>query len=273
MALLTNYLVKKSTRTNMIAGTHHSGFEVIQDTESKKWAIVLPSRYNYETINAIQQMIYDYSTKKYEFCVIEASPYNVRLYPRIMGDVLVEMDRIVDSDPILLHTYIENHPSGAISVGDDDTTAHMTQCYRADKDAFGRISLFNNLFVTFNLSCSPSKLNGHYRITTTFPSYTKVTVVECGIMGLRVINIYGQLRILYPDLVTSATGAYLTDKIIQKYLLQDDPNWNDYPSLVKASELGVSPIGLVQIYVREPVWLDKEKFNEIFSYTPDCHPM
>lgn len=101
MALLTNYLVKKSTRTNMIAGTHHSGFEVIQDTESKKWAIVLPSRYNYETINAIQQMIYDYSTKKYEFCVIEASPYNVRLYPRIMGDVLVEMDRIVDSDPIL----------------------------------------------------------------------------------------------------------------------------------------------------------------------------
>lgn len=36
MALLTNYLVKKSTRTNMIAGTHHSGFEVIQDTESKK---------------------------------------------------------------------------------------------------------------------------------------------------------------------------------------------------------------------------------------------
>lgn len=263
---LTNYLVRKRDEKSMIPGTHQRGFEVIQDTESKKWAIVIPNKCNSYSFYEMDQVLREYTANHEKFCVVETQPINIRDYPGSMGDIFFQMDRIVDPSPVLAHTYTDIN---FMTTG--DPVQYMIQDYQANKEVFKRIST-NNRFITFNLSYvtnSPGRIiceitNGQLSGTPQFGT----RVIDLGIVGFRVAEIYSQLRVLCPDIMTVHTAHYLTERIIQKYLIPEDPNWCDYPSLVGAFEMGISPLGLVNIKVREPFRLTRKELTTIFSYTP-----
>lgn len=266
MTPLTNYLVRKRDENNMIPGTYQRGFEVIQDTESKKWAIVIPIKCNPNSFHEMDRVLHEYTINREKFCVVETHPINVREYPGTMGDIYFQMDRIVDSSPVLAHTYTNIN-----FMTTEDPVQCMIQDYQTNKDILRRISM-SRYFITFNLSHNTNSLgrticeitNGQLDGTPQFGT----RIMELGIMGLRVAGDYKQLRVLCPDIMTVHTACYLTDKIIQKYLIPDNPNWCDYPSLVNALETNISPLGLVNIKIREPFRFTREELATIFSYTP-----
>ena len=268
MIPLTNYLVRKRDEKSMIPGTYQRGFEVIQDTKSKKWAIVIPNKCNPYSFYEMDQVLREYTANREKFCVVETQPINIRDYPGSMGDIFFQMDRIVDPSPVLAHTYTNIN-----FMTTEDPVQYMIQDYQANKEVFKRIGT-NNWFITFNLSYATNSLgrticeitNGQVDGAPQFGT----RVIDLGIVGLRVAGTYNQLRVLCPGIMTVHTAHYLTEKIIQKYLIPEDPDWRDYPSLVNALEMGISPLGLVNIKIREPSRLTREELATIFSYTPTC---
>lgn len=253
MKKITNYIVGGVSPYLLKPGDILNGFEVFADPISGHWMILVPFVINEMTGVTLNATVRDYWEYPDMFCVISTSESKILQYPNHdTGTITFEFESIVDSHPILANRYSEITDTV-------DLTKDMEFSYSNFKEFWRRVA-DKHIFITLDL------LNRYqtrvYTTTIELPkthTFRPWSIITCGNMGFRVKAIAGDMRLLYPDVSSQLTPSYFDGQIIGTSKINE-------PVIVEATEAGITPFGLVEISIKEPIGLPNIKATDLIQY-------